>query len=67
MPQTLFEEDFDANSQEEFRALLEQASQIFTLPLISGNTEENIANYGEHRSQQYALGGARMWRDIVIF
>ncbi|MCK5522441.1 MAG: hypothetical protein KAI83_04830 [Thiomargarita sp.] len=66
MPQDLFEEDFDANSQEKFRALLEQASQVFTLPLVSGNTEENIANNGHHRSQQYALGGAYVARHSHI-
>ncbi|RKZ74311.1 MAG: hypothetical protein DRQ57_11445 [Gammaproteobacteria bacterium] len=66
MPQTLFESDFDADSQKEFQALLEQASQIFTLPLVAGNTEENIANHGHHRTQQYGLGGAYVARHSHI-
>ncbi len=66
MPQDLFEKDFDAASKEEFQVLLEQAAQIFTLPLVAGNSESNIVDYGYNRTQQYALGGAYIARHSHI-
>jgi hypothetical protein len=68
MPRHLYEQDFDEASQREFEDLLAQAGeeQIFTLPLVDGNTEADIADYGEPRTQQYGLVGAFIARHSHI-
>ena len=67
MPQELYEIDFQtATSKKEFEALLEQATEVFELSLLEGNTPENIRQYGEARSKQYALVGAYIARHSHI-
>ncbi|MCK5876267.1 MAG: hypothetical protein KAG43_01430, partial [Candidatus Marithrix sp.] len=66
MPQSIYEQEFDGQAKQKFRDLLKQASQIFTLPLTEGNTETNIVELNEHRTQQYALVGAFIARHSHI-
>lgn len=58
MPQQQYVRDFDAASLAEFEALLAKAEQVFELPLIAGNCDDNIAEQNVHRSTQYAFVGA---------
>ncbi|MDM8563154.1 hypothetical protein QUF54_07360, partial [Candidatus Marithioploca araucensis] len=67
MSQDLYEIDFQtATSKEEFEALLAQATQVFELSLLEGNTPENIRQYGNARSKQYALAGAYIARHSLM-
>jgi hypothetical protein len=67
IPQDLYEIDFQTpTSKQEFENLLEQATQVFELSLLEGNTRENIHQYGEARSKQYALVGAYIARHSHI-
>ncbi len=66
MPKSIYEQDFDVQSQQEFNQLLKQANQVFTLPLAEGNTETNIVEQNDNRTQQYALVGAFIARHSHI-
>ena len=67
MSQDLYEIDFQTpTSKQEFEELLAQATQVFELSLLDGNTPENIRQYGKARSQQYALAGAYIARHSHI-
>lgn len=59
MPKAEYMRDFKTDeSTKDFEKLLEQAETVFELPLIQGNTPENIKEYGEPRNIQYASVGA---------
>lgn len=58
MEKCLYEEDFSVESKREFAGFISKAKHVFELPLLKGNTKENIAIQGEHRNLQYAYGGA---------
>ncbi|HHB93264.1 MAG TPA: hypothetical protein ENK59_08655 [Thioploca sp.] len=66
MKQSIYEQDFDVQSKKEFKELLNQANKIFTLPLVEGNTETNIVECNDNRTQQYALVGAFIARHSHI-
>ena len=57
MPRTMYLDDFDAASQQQFDKLCAQASEVFELPLARGNTAEQISTQGPERSRQYAQLG----------
>jgi len=53
-----YEKDFNPPSIEQFTYLLNQARELIELPLLAGNTKENIKNYTPNRDLQYAYAGA---------
>jgi hypothetical protein len=56
MPASEYKKDFtNPPSEREFDELLTKSRHSFELPLVQGNTAENIATAGEHRDKQYAL------------
>jgi hypothetical protein len=58
MPVNEYKKDFQTEeSIIEFNELLEKAESYFEMPLLEGNTLENIS-YGENRNKQYAMNGA---------
>jgi hypothetical protein len=57
MPRVLYEEDFTAESREQFAQLCEVASEIFELPLLPGATPRSIVEPGPGRTRQYAQVG----------
>ena len=59
LPETEYEKDFP-DTVDEYRALKNTVAKenYFELPLVQGNTKENITEHGEHRDQQYALVGS---------
>lgn len=58
MPRTLYEKDFQTSaSQAEFNDLIQQAKGWFELPLVEGNTEEDIREHGKKRDLQYEAVG----------
>ena len=57
MPRPIYEEDFTAESRDEFAALCDAASEIFELPLLPGATARSIADNGPNRARQYAQLG----------
>lgn len=53
--------DFETeNIRNDFEELIRQAEDIFELPLMEGNTSENIQGYSENRDKQYAFVGAHI-------
>ncbi len=58
MPIDLYETDFDAESIEEFHALLSKAEYSTELPIMPGLMREDIREHGINREQQYAQVGA---------
>ena len=58
LPGNEYEKDFP-DTVDEYRALIKTTSEenCFELPLVSGNTDENIRSQGEHRNKQYAQVG----------
>ena len=54
MPRALYEEDFTAESREQFARLCDAASEIFELPLLPGSTPRSIVEPGPSRTRQYA-------------
>ena len=58
LPENEYEKDFP-DTVAEYRALKNNATKenCFELPLVPGNTEENIREHGDRRDQQYALVG----------
>jgi hypothetical protein len=70
LPQAEYEKDFsDPAVRQEFHRLLAQAQaqDVFELPLVAGNTPENIRAYGPPRDKQYAQVGAYIVRHSQIF
>jgi len=58
MPREIYVTDFGtAAAREKFMNLLSQATEIFELPVIPGNTAESIADHGDDRTRQYAQLG----------
>ena len=57
MPRALYEEDFTAESREQFARLCDAASEIFELPLLPGSTPRSIVEPGPGRTRQYAQVG----------
>lgn len=57
MPQKLYEQDFDQDSVDHFRALLAQAALSIELPLEQGNSIEQVRAGGFARSLQYHAAG----------
>jgi hypothetical protein len=59
MPIDEYRRDFkDQTSQSEFSELLNKSTRYFELPLVHGNTPQNIATNGEYRDRQYTQIGA---------
>lgn len=60
MPPSEYEKDFKTEeSKKEFAELLDKAKEdVYELPLLEGNTLENIQGYNEPRNRQYAYVGA---------
>jgi hypothetical protein len=68
MRRELYEQDFATEaSRAEFRELSAKAERQFELPLVTGNTEENIRECGEQRNRQYAAVGAYLALHTQIF
>jgi hypothetical protein len=57
MPSALYEHDFDVVSLREYRDILD-ASDVLTLPLVNGNTADDVTHPGAARDLQYAQLGA---------
>lgn len=58
MPRELYLEDFETPiAREKFNTLLSQATEIFELPITTGNTAQTIAEHGPNRNRQYAQLG----------
>jgi len=57
MPRALYEEDFSAESREQFARLCDAASEIFELPLLPGSTPRSIVEPGPNRTRQYCQVG----------
>jgi len=51
------EEDFTAESREQFARLCDAAAEIFELPLLPGSTPRSIVEPGPGRTRQYAQVG----------
>lgn len=59
MPRSEYQKDFETEeSKKEFADLLTKAEDVYELPLLEGNTAENILGYGAQRNTQYACVGA---------
>ena len=59
MPQDLYITDFQSPiAKQKFTEQLKQATQVFELALVEGNTHTNISQDQEARNKQYALVGA---------
>lgn len=60
VPRSEYEKDFKTvESKKEFAELLDQAKEdVYELPLLEGNTLENIQGNSENRNRQYAYVGA---------
>ncbi len=64
----LYEQDFSSDaSRDEFRRMLAVAESSYVLPLMSGNTDDGIAQHGEQRNRQYAQVGALIARQSQVF
>jgi hypothetical protein len=57
MPRAMYEEDFTAESREQFVNLCDAASEIFELPLLPGSTPVSITGPGPNRTRQYCQVG----------
>jgi hypothetical protein len=57
MPSHLYERDFDVASLREYRQIL-ASGHVLTLPLIDGNTPDDVTHPGPARDLQYAQLGA---------
>jgi hypothetical protein len=59
LPREEYKRDFATpESWTEFTELIAAADKCFDLPLVEGNTPENIKTNGQHRTAQFALVGA---------
>ena len=58
MPRRIYVTDFDEASVRDFNQMIDRAEHWFELPILPGVTEEDIAEHGPPRAQQYALVGA---------
>lgn len=68
LPLELYEQDFVSDeSRAEFRRLLGLAESSYVLPLMHGNTDEGIRQYGDQRNRQYAQVGALIARQSQVF
>lgn len=68
LPVGEYKKDFETeDSQREFDELLKSAELYFELPLLPGNTAENISSYNENRNMQYAAVGAYIASHSQIF
>lgn len=62
-----YKKDFTTiESKEEFEMLLSKASTYFELPLIDGNTDQNISFHGVNRDRQYEQVGVYIARHSQI-
>jgi len=68
LPGATYEEDFTGHpgSLDEFRELLSKADISFVIPLVPGNTEDNIRTHGEHRDRQYEAVGKYIARQSQV-
>jgi hypothetical protein len=67
MREELYREDFTkAESWDEFNRLLGQAEQSFVLPILDGQSEEEISKLGRARDLQYEQVGAYIARHSHI-
>jgi len=58
MPREIYVTDFEtAAAREKFMTLLSQATEVFELPVMPGNTAESIVDHGDDRTRQYAQLG----------
>ena len=68
LPLDLYEQDFASEaSLAEFRRLLGRADSSYVLPLMRGNTDQGIRQYGDQRNRQYAQVGALIARQSQVF
>lgn len=68
LPLELYEQDFASEaSRAEFRRLLSHAESSYVLPLMRGNTDQGIGEYGDQRNRQYAQVGALIARQSQVF
>jgi hypothetical protein len=58
LPKKHYIDDFDETSKAEFEMLFTNKETVFELPLLPGNTEENIKGYDTPRNSQYSAVGA---------
>lgn len=66
MEAELYESDFEtAESRREFQELLSQAVNIVTLPLVSGNTPENVSKHSDRAEQRRDLQYAALGNYLV--
>ena len=56
LPRDVYLEDFNADARARFITLCEHA-EVLPLPMLPGNTLENVATHGEARNRQYAHAG----------
>lgn len=64
-----YKKDFGTEAmREKFTALLNKATEVIELPLLKGNTTENIQEYNQNRGEQYAYVGAfvALQSDVLI-
>jgi hypothetical protein len=67
MPKEEYKKDFESKaSKDEFEELLRKADTYFELPLVEGNTLENIREYGLNRDRQYEQVGVYISRHSQI-
>lgn len=66
MPQALYEQDFHGESLNEFRALLGRSDGVVELPLVNGNTLQEISHDGPRRDLQYESVGQYIVRKSQI-
>ena len=67
LPKAEYLKDFSTQElKDEFNDLFGKARDRFELPILEGNTAENIAEYGPNRDRQYALVGAYIARHCHI-
>ncbi len=67
LPREEYEKDFGTGeSRKEFAEQIGRAQEWFHLPLMEGNTSDNIKEYGEHRDLQYALAGTFIVRHCQV-
>jgi len=57
MPRSIYLTDFADASRQEFEQLEKQAEQVFELPLLDGNRDEDIRQHGAARNKQYDAVG----------
>jgi hypothetical protein len=66
MPRALYVTDFSEAALREFEQLEQQSEQVFELPLVSGNSAEDVQRHGEARNRQYDAVGEHIAKHSQI-